>query len=85
VNKYIIVVHTWFVSTKGFHVYEIEAENKEKATEQGVLMKYKHEHAHCHANFRVISIEKTLQVEELHATLTWKERFFGKLNKNRSK
>lgn len=77
-NKYVLVFHNWFISSKGFEVFEIEADDIQDANAQGFVKLGKQQDFN-HRDFTVVEMEPNYH---LPRKLTWKERLTGYINKD---
>lgn len=78
VDRYLIVVHGWHVSSKGFDVHEFEG-SREEAYEKGYALKGRRDRTFDRCAFTVIPIGKMKRIKMERRKLTWKERLLGKL------
>ena len=74
-DKYLIVLHCWFVSSKGFYEYEIEAESHQEASAKADTLQLKHTGNHQSCARRIIKLERNLPA--VKRKLTWLERITG--------
>ena len=74
-NKYLIVLHCWFVESKGFHVYEIDADSYEEASAKADTLQLGHTETFSHCARTIIMIQKNLPPRK--RKLTWLERIMG--------
>lgn len=74
--RFIAVVHTWFISSNGFHVYELKSRTAEEADIQAALLYRKHNEPMSHAAVKVIEIKHN---ETIGRRLTWWERLTGRI------
>lgn len=75
-KNYIIVIHQYFVSSKGFITKEIKAKNDDDAYDQAVLLSHEHERSTNHCSFKIIQLEDSKRVA---SKLSWEERITGNL------
>jgi len=57
-KRYLVVVHNWFMDSKGWDVHKIEALNKEEAYKEGLLIKDAKESTFNKRAVKVIALDK---------------------------
>jgi hypothetical protein len=75
-KKFIIVIHGWHVSSKGFDIHPVEAPDLEGAEHEARRLKEQRESSFDKCAYAVIEIDDK---EHLPRKLTWHERLTGKL------
>lgn len=75
-SRFIAVIHGWFVSSNGFDVHELKAENKEDAYSEAAVLCHRRSSTFDKTAVTVIEI---LSSERLHRKLTLRERLTGRL------
>ena len=77
-GKYIVVVHSWHVTSRGFIVEQVEASNLDEAT--GMAHKIADRiDSFYDRSVRVIPLESTEKIKR--SRLTWRERLTGTINR----
>ena len=80
-NKFIIVLHGRHVSSNGFDVHQIEAENKAAAREKGHALRSKRHSTFDECAFTVIEIGQGEAVRDPRRDrLTFAERLTGRID-----
>lgn len=74
--RYIAVIHGWFVSSNGFNVHELEAEDKDSANNEAVILMHSQQNTFNHCAYTIIEINER---ESLPRKLNLRERLTGKL------
>ncbi|WP_144409437.1 hypothetical protein [Martelella endophytica] len=82
-KHYVAVIHSWFISSKGFEVFDIDAENEEAAWSVAKSRCYDADSTFNHAAVTVIEIGPD-ERSGSSLRLTWKERISGKLERRRT-
>jgi hypothetical protein len=78
-RKFIAVVHSWHVHSKGFKTKEIEAETKEQAEKESKLFCYEIDAPFNKSAVKLIEIGENECVKPIQLSL--KERITGKINR----
>jgi len=78
--RFIVVIHGWHVTSNGFNVYEIDADNIEEAEKISEELRLKRESSFdaCAAKIIPVFPEETI-VKTQGRKLTWGERLIGRI------
>lgn len=77
--RYVAVIHTWFMESKGFELHELEAKDFNSAELEARRLTEKGQDAFNSRAFKLIEIAETECVAEQN--LNWIQRFMNCLSK----
>lgn len=75
--KYLIILHMWFVDSKGFELYESDAQTFKQAEEEAKALSYDRGATFNKCAYKIIQLTNKERLRKL----TWKERILGRLDK----
>ena len=76
--KYLIILHTWWMSTGEFEVIEADGASGAEALVQAVAIKNDRTKPFSNCEYEIIRLQH--EDEWIGRKLTWKERLFGRID-----
>lgn len=76
-TRFIAVIHSWHVDSKGFQVHELDAKDRKSAECGGALLAIRSQGACRNADFHILEIADREFL--MPRRLTWRERLTGML------
>ena len=77
-KKFLIVVHSWFgSSSRGWTITQVDAETKEDAEKEAILISHDIRDTFTEVEFNVIELEEGFSMP--NRKLTWMERIMGEV------
>lgn len=75
--RYIAVIHTWHVYSKGFYTYELEAKNKKDADKEAKVLTFDHDCSFSSADYTLIEIDDHERQNKLDRVPRWIRKLFN--------
>lgn len=78
-SRFICVVHSWFIESRGWIVVELDTTDRKQAEFEAAMLYLQHNKTFSQASVKVIEIKSGERLPELPRTLTIWERITGRI------